>query len=313
MLDVRNVTRKYGDNTAVNDVSFSIARGEIVGLLGHNGAGKTTLMKIISGHLEPHAGEVSLDDLDLIDAPTKLQQQIGYLPEHLPAYGDMKVLDYLEYAAHMKGITGQAAVEDIQRVLAATELEDKQLTRISTLSRGYKQRVGVAQAIMGKPSLLILDEPTNGLDPSQTEQMRALLRTIAQDATVILSTHIMQEVEALCSRVLIIDKGLLSVDRPMQALTNTHKIKLRCSATVGSLQSLTKDLSNLLDIAAFENAVGNGLTFIIDINPDANLDEEISQLVSRLCSSDIQVYQVDAHLQSLEHLFTSSEQEAAHV
>ena len=191
MLEVEQLTRLYGNFKAVDNVSFKINKGEIVGLLGHNGAGKTTIMKMLSGFIEANQGSIEIDGADIQKDLKQAQQSLGYLPENLPIYPEMIVADYLDYASEMKGLTGDAKIAEIKRVIQATDIVPKLLMPISTLSRGYKQRVGVAQAILGKPRLLILDEPTNGLDPTQTQLIRALIRNLAKDATVILSTHIL--------------------------------------------------------------------------------------------------------------------------
>jgi ABC-2 type transport system ATP-binding protein len=179
MLRIEHLTRTYGNFIAVDDVSFSIKKGEIVGLLGHNGAGKTTIMKMISGYLEPNNGRIEINGLDINEEREAVQKQLGYLPETLPVYPEMSVADYLDYAASLKGLRDNIARHEIRRVIQATDISDKLLSPIATLSRGYKQRVGVAQAILGEPNLLILDEPTNGLDPTQTQHMRELIRQIA--------------------------------------------------------------------------------------------------------------------------------------
>ncbi len=224
MLNVSNLTRSYGNFIAVDKVSFSIEKGQIIGLLGHNGAGKTTIMKIISGYLEADTGDVSLDGISLNTEAKLLQQYLGYLPESLPIYPEMSVAEYLDFVADLKGLKASEKVAEIRRVIKATDLSVKLLAPIETLSRGYKQRVGVAQAILGKPKLLILDEPTNGLDPEQTQHMRQLIKEIAKDATVILSTHIMQEVNALCDRVVILKAGQLVLDEKLEALQHSKHI-----------------------------------------------------------------------------------------
>ncbi|MGR9052887.1 MAG: ABC transporter ATP-binding protein, partial [Gammaproteobacteria bacterium] len=229
MLEVSNLTRSFGDFVAVDNVSFSIGRGEIVGLLGHNGAGKTTIMKMLSGYLEPNEGGIEIDGVDLSTDSKSVQQTLGYLPENLPVYQEMIVADYLDYAADLKGLAGDAKMAEIKRVIRATEIGEKLLAPIATLSRGFKQRVGIAQAILGKPKLLILDEPTNGLDPTQTEHMRQLIRGIAETATVILSTHIMQEVAAMCGRVLILSNGRLAVDARLDELRQSNRLLLSVS------------------------------------------------------------------------------------
>jgi len=246
MLDVSGLTRRYGDFTAVDNVTFTIQKGEIVGLLGHNGAGKTTIMKMITGYLEPDSGSVSLDGLSLQQQARTVQARLGYLPESLPLYADMTVIDYLEYAAGLKPLTQADKWREIRRVIDATDIADTVHQRIGTLSRGYRQRVGVAQALLGKPQLLILDEPTNGLDPHQTAQMRALLRDVAEQATVILSTHIMQEVDAICSRVLMMKQGHLVVDESLTELQYQNGLILEgqfseaCQQALANLEGIER-------------------------------------------------------------------------
>jgi len=227
MIEARGLSRRYGDFLAVDDVSFAIEPGEVCGLLGHNGAGKTTIMKMLTGYLEPSAGEVWIDGAALAEDPLRAQRRIGYLPENLPLYPELSVADYLTHAAQLRGVAPARAVP---RVIAATQLADKALDPIATLSRGYRQRVGVAQAIIHEPRFLILDEPTNGLDPAQTQQMRELIRTLAQSATVILSTHIMQEVNAVCDRALILRGGRLALDERLDDLRASDQLKLRSRA-----------------------------------------------------------------------------------
>lgn len=246
MLDVSGLTRRYGDFTAVDNVTFTIQKGEIVGLLGHNGAGKTTIMKMITGYLEPDSGSVSLDGLSLQQQARTVQARLGYLPESLPLYADMTVIDYLEYAAGLKPLTQADKWREIRRVIDATDIAGTVHQRIGTLSRGYRQRVGVAQALLGKPQLLILDEPTNGLDPHQTAQMRALLRDVAEQATVILSTHIMQEVDAICSRVLMMKQGHLVVDESLTELQYQNGLILEgqfseaCQQALANLEGIER-------------------------------------------------------------------------
>jgi len=224
MIEARGLSRRYGDFLAVDDVSFAIEPGEICGLLGHNGAGKTTIMKMLTGYLEPSAGEVWIDGAALAEDPLRAQRRIGYLPENLPLYPELTVADYLAHAAQLRGV---AAARAVPRAVEATRLGDKALDRIATLSRGYRQRVGVAQAILHEPRFLILDEPTNGLDPAQTQQMRELIVDLARNATVILSTHIMQEVNAVCDRALILRGGRLALDERLEDLRASDQLRLR--------------------------------------------------------------------------------------
>lgn len=226
MINVDLLTRKYGDFMAVNAVSFSIEKGEIVGLLGHNGAGKTTIMKMLTGYLEPSSGTIKIDGMDMLDQRESIQRKIGYLPENCPLYPEMTVMDYLHYVAKLKSIPDVQVARAVQLAISRTELMPKALNKIETLSRGYRQRVGVAQAILGNPQILILDEPTNGLDPSQIQQMRKLIKDLAQSCTVIVSTHILQEVQAICDRVLIIRGGCLVLDSHLNTLQRSRRLML---------------------------------------------------------------------------------------
>ena len=226
MIQVEHLTRRYGDFTAVDAVSFSIAPGEIVGLLGHNGAGKTTIMKMLTGYLEPTEGRISIDGFDIGKDTRAIQARIGYLPENCPVWPEMTVIDFLNYQAALHQIAPAERDRAIARAIQRTDLAAKATSTIQTLSRGYRQRVGVAQAILHQPKIVILDEPTNGLDPTQIHQMRALIRELAQSATVILSTHILQEVQAICERVLIMRSGQLVVDKRLEELRETDRIRL---------------------------------------------------------------------------------------
>ena len=205
-------------------------------------------MKMLSGYLEPNQGQISVDSQSIQQHLLQVQKHLGYLPENLPLYPEISVADYLDYVADIKGLAGDHKISELRRVISATELDTKLLAPIATLSRGYKQRVGVAQAILGKPRLLILDEPTNGLDPTQTELMRQLIRDISKEATVILSTHIMQEVEALCDRVLILSQGKLAVDARLDELKVSNQILLHTSMPTEKMS----DLSSLAGVEAVE-------------------------------------------------------------
>lgn len=224
MIKAEALTRMYGNIVAVDSVSFQIEHGEVVGLLGHNGAGKTTIMKMITGYLEPTAGSVSIDGVEVASDRIAVQKSTGYLPENCPIYPDMIVVDYLDYVATLRGVRAENRNERIRYAIEKTRLKDVALQRVNTLSRGFRQRLGVAQAILNSPGILILDEPTNGLDPSQIQEMRSLIRELAEKATVVISTHIMQEVQAVCDRVIIINRGKVALDASMQELRSSSRL-----------------------------------------------------------------------------------------
>jgi len=300
MIQVDGLNRLYGDFHAVKDVSFTIGRGEIVGLLGHNGAGKTTIMKMLTGFLEPSSGSIRFDDLALEEHRLTIQSWIGYLSESLPVYPEMSVLDYLFYCADMRRIAKSEQDERVISALKKTELQEKALDPISTLSRGFKQRVGVAQALIHNPKLLILDEPTNGLDPHQTQQMRDLIRALASDATVILSTHIMQEVEALCDRVLILDRGQLVVDKSLAELRGVDGISISCNANTADLKKLCQ--GKQVELLSSEAGVNH---FRVSSNDADDNQQFCSQLASAIIGAGHQLYEISVHRQNLEQIFSN--------
>ena len=302
MLNIKHLSRAYGELLAVNDVSFTIQSGEIVGLLGHNGAGKTTIMKMLSGYLEPSSGTIEIDDIDLAKDRTAVQQRLGYLPEVLPIYPEMSVADYLDYAANLKGLTGNEKLQEIRRAIQATDISSKLLAPIATLSRGYKQRVGVAQAILGLPKLLILDEPTNGLDPTQTQQMRNLIQELAKEATVILSTHIMQEVDAICDRVLIMRAGALAVDARLEELRQSNNLIVSTDLTPKKSAEIFKAIEGVEQLESLAQQQGcNRYRLTLDESRNCALYANI--IAKILIKEDHALYELRAEQRDLETVF----------
>jgi len=215
VIEVRHLTKKYGSHTAVEDLSFTVEDGRIYGLLGPNGAGKTTTMNIMTGCLGATSGEVFVDGCDIFDEPAKTKKKIGYLPEMPPLYADMTPLEYLKFVADARGVSRAEREEQIERVMDITQIGEMQDRLIKNLSKGYRQRVGIAQSLLGNPEVIILDEPTVGLDPKQIIEIRDLIKSLAKDHTVILSSHILGEVQAVCDHILIISHGkLVASDTP---------------------------------------------------------------------------------------------------
>jgi ABC-2 type transport system ATP-binding protein len=249
MIKVDHLTRIFGNFTAVDDISLEIEKGEIVGLLGHNGSGKTTIMKMLTGFLEPSGGSIFIDGLNMETQRRTIQEQIGYLPENCPLYLEMTVIGYLEYAALLHKIPEKERNIMIREAVSRTELATKAMDRISTISRGYRQRVGVAQAILHSPKIIILDEPTNGLDPSQIFQMRSLIKELARHATVIMSTHILQEVQAVCDRVIIIRNGKKYLDSRLEDLRQINRLLIEVDAEPDQAKSMFDVID---DIATFD-------------------------------------------------------------
>jgi ABC-2 type transport system ATP-binding protein len=237
MISVQNLEKRYGDLRAVKNVSFEVARGEIVGLLGQNAAGKTTIMKIITGYLEPTNGKVTVGKADVLEDRLAVQKQIGYMPENAPLYGEMLVQEYLLMMAELRGIAPEQCANAVTDAARAAGVDKALTQRISTLSKGFRQRVALCQAILHKPEVLILDEPTNGLDPVQIIEIRSLIKKLAEKSTVILSTHILPEIEAVCGRVLILIDGELAKDATLSALLTSNRVKLSLSSQARDVQS----------------------------------------------------------------------------
>jgi len=304
MIEVKSLTRRYGKTTAVDDVSFHIADNDIVGLLGHNGAGKSTIMRMLSGYLEPSAGSIHIGGFDLSRQSHPLKQQLGYLPENLPVYPEMIVADYLEYAATLKGIEKSQRMLAVRRALSSTDLEERALDRIDTLSRGFKQRVGVAQATLGEPRLLILDEPTNGLDPQQTEHMRQLIRQLSRRATIILSSHIMQEVDAICDRVLVLRNGRLALDQRLQELHLSRTLLLRTDAAVPDLESY---LRRMPQVASLARTVGPGTadqqSFTLELHERADINTAANNIAQCVIKAGAKLYQLQSAVKDLDSVF----------
>lgn len=240
---VQNVTKQYDTQLALNNVSLEIGKGEIVGLLGPNGAGKSTLMKIITCFIPPTEGTVTVEGFDIWEQSMEVRKRVGYLPEHNPLYLDMYVKEYLGFVAGIHHITGQEASKRIDEMIEMTGLGIEKHKKIGALSKGYRQRIGLAQAMIHNPSVLILDEPTSGLDPNQLIDIRNLIKNLGKEKTVLLSTHIMQEVEALCDRVVIINKGVVVANDNIENLTkesdNVLIVEFDGKVTMEMLRNIT--------------------------------------------------------------------------
>ena len=315
MIEVHKLTRSYGDLKAVDGVSFEVGRGEIVGLLGHNGAGKTTIMKMLTGFLEPSAGEIRIDQLDIGAQRRAVQRRIGYLPENCPLYPEMTVIDYLDYQAALHGVAASRRPASIREAIARTELEAKATDPIATLSRGYRQRVGVAQAILHHPAVLILDEPTNGLDPSQIEHMRTLIRNLAETATLMISTHILQEVEAVCDRVLILRAGHLALDARLAELRTTGRLLVSLDRAAAEAEGLLRGLHGVAACTLLGPAKGDAhgpLRYALDTADPEGLAPRVA---STVVAQGWPLYGLQREKRDLQGLFheVNAGREAPHV
>ncbi len=295
MIQISKLSRQYGDFKAVDDVSFEIQQGEVVGLLGHNGAGKTTIMKMITGFLEATSGTIEVDGLFIGPDTQEIQNQIGYLPENCPAWPEMTVIDYLEYQASLHNIQENQKREAVARAIKRTALKEKATQTIQTLSRGYRQRVGVAQAILHSPDIIILDEPTNGLDPTQILQMRELIRELAKNATVILSTHILQEVQAVCDRVLIMRNGRMVIDSKLADLQSEQHLRVAVNnRDAASYLNKIKGVNSVTSNAGSGDIHSFTLDSSVDIAPD---------VASAVLQAGDKLYTLQPETRNLETLF----------
>ncbi|WP_031432117.1 ABC transporter ATP-binding protein [Methylomarinum vadi] len=303
MIQVENLTRRYGDFTAVDNVSFSIGRGEIVGLLGHNGAGKTTIMKMLTGFLEPTAGTIDIDGLRIGRDTTAIQSRIGYLPENCPVWPEMTVIDYLDYQANLHGLPEEQRTAAIARAIRRTALKEKATSTIQTLSRGYRQRVGVAQAILHEPDIVILDEPTNGLDPTQIRQMRDLIRELAQTATVMVSTHILQEVQAVCERVLILRAGRLVVDSRLDELQRDGALLV---AVEGDAEKALNAVDGVEQVSELDTEAGQR-RYRVKAQPGS-----APRVAQAIMNAGLALYEITTERHDLETVFAQVNEEVGH-
>jgi len=302
MISVNGLVRTYGDFTAVDDVSFQIGQGEIVGLLGHNGAGKTTIMKMLTGFLEPTSGSITIDGLDGRQEREAIQRKIGYLPENCPVYPEMTIIDYLNYAAALHGVPEAERLARVREAIAKTELTGKATQLINTLSRGYRQRVGVAQSLLHHPDILILDEPTNGLDPTQVQHMRKLIKEEAEHATVILSTHILQEVQAICDRVIIIRAGKKVMDARMEELRSAHRLLVTVQAEPGKVDAALKSVTVIQSVERLSND-DNRQSYALAFHDQAEPQQCAPAVASALLEQGCALYVLQPEQRTLESIF----------
>jgi len=255
MIKASNLTKHYGSLTAVDDLSFEVTKGEVLGFLGPNGAGKTTTMRMLAGFVRPTSGDAGINGHSVLTEPVEAKRCIGYLPEGAPAYGEMRPPEFLKFVAAVRGIHGKAAQQAISQASDKLELGSVAEQPIETLSKGFKRRVGLAQAILHDPSVLILDEPTDGLDPNQKHEVRRLINELAANKTIVVSTHILEEVDAVCTRAMIVAHGKIVADdtpRNLTARSRYHNaVSLRLSAPA-QLDEVAAALTELPDVASIE-------------------------------------------------------------
>lgn len=302
MIKVTNLSKDYGTVKALDGVSFEVKPGEIVGLLGPNGAGKTTVMKIITGFIKATSGKAEVGEKDVQKYREIIQQEIGYLPESTPLYSDLSVYEHLEYAAESHGITGEDKEKAILHVLKTCGLEDRTHHDISELSKGLKQRVGLAQALIHDPKILILDEPTTGLDPNQILEIRKLITELGKKKTIILSTHIMQEVEAVCNRVIMIKEGKIVADNSVKNLKHEQLTGFTTKATIKGPEDKVKivleAIPGILGIQVKAKPEQDVVTYLI------SSEDDIRSLINKeIIKANFDILEISSSEESMEDIF----------
>ncbi len=306
MIKVDNLQKNYGPARALRGISFEVARGEVVGFLGPNGAGKSTTMKILTGFLLPSAGTARIDGLDVVDRSLEVRRKIGYLPESTPLYGEMSVREYLRFAAEIRGVRGASVSTAIDRVVGLCGLERVFGKNIIELSKGYRQRVGLAQAMVHQPDLLILDEPTSGLDPNQIVEVRSLIQRLGREHTVILSTHYLQEVEAACTRVIVVDLGEIVADGTRDELLAKlppGDVILRVGGLAEAIGAALARVEGVTAVRA--TSAGVEPAFRVSVDPGAAAGVVEARLAAAIVGGGFRLLQLERIRPSLEDAFRS--------
>lgn len=303
MIEIKNLSKKYGSHLAVDNISFTVKSGEILGFLGPNGAGKSTTMNILTGYLSATSGEVKIDGYDILDNPVEAKKKIGYLPELPPLYMDMTVREYLDFVYDLKKVTEEREAH-LNQICETVKILDVKDRLIANLSKGYKQRVGLAQAMVGNPEVLILDEPTVGLDPKQIIEIRSVIRELGKNHTVILSSHILQEVNAICERVIIINKGkLMASDTPdnlAKSISNENKFQLRVAGEEAGISQTLKAVPGIKYVEALGSKENGSVDFVVEAEP--NIDVRAA-MFSALAAANLPILSLQTMDVSLEEIF----------
>lgn len=309
MIEVSNLTKRYGDHIAVNQLNFRVEKGQIYGFLGPNGAGKSTTMNMITGYLAPTEGTITIDGIDIMKDPEQAKKKIGYLPEIPPLYMDMTVGEYLIFVADMKKVPHSKRAEKVVDVMEKTQIKDMENRLIKNLSKGYRQRVGLAQAMLGDPEVLILDEPSVGLDPKQIIEIRELIKELGKSHTIILSSHILSEVSAVCDHIMIIAHGkLVASDSPeelQKQMSGSLQLKLSVKGTMEQLQEALKDLPEIENVKISEDSPST-----VDITAKEGSDIR-EALFYRMVKADLPILQLEATQKSLEDIFLELTEDVA--
>jgi ABC-2 type transport system ATP-binding protein len=303
MIEVRNLTKRFVGRTVLNEVSFEVEKGEIVGFLGPNGAGKTTTLRILTTYLSATSGSATVAGCDIFKDSLKLRKKIGYLPENVPLYTEMRVKEYLRFRSHLRGLKGRHAREAVGDAMDETGITEVRKKVIGTLSKGFRQRVGLADAILHSPELLVLDEPTNGLDPNQIRHARDLIRHLGQEHTILVSTHILHEVEMTCDRVIIIDQGkIMAADTPknlVQRLRTAGTVSLELKTPPPSALSKMQEMPSVKRVVQ-DDPLGDWTRYTVRVESGADIREEVFRLALK---ENWTLRELTQHTASLEDVF----------
>ncbi len=304
MIEVKNVTKKYGNFIAVNNISFNIEKGEIVGLLGPNGAGKSTTMNIITGFIEQTEGEIVVGGYNILKNPKKAKKQIGYMPEGVPLYNELTVKEFINYMADLKQVAKKEKKEKIQKVIEQTHLQNVQNKLIKNLSRGYKQRVSMAGALVGDPEILILDEPTVGLDPKQITEIRNLIKELGKTHTIIISSHILSEISQICNKVIIINSGKIIAQDTPKKLEEKVKKQNQLSVTIEDketkVEEITKQIQGIQEMKLVKDNEDGTKEYIITADENQDIRKEIFE---KYAKSGITIFELKKNEATLEDAF----------
>lgn len=304
MIQLKNVTKKYGNFTAVEDISFDIKEGEIIGLLGPNGAGKSTTMNMITGFIEQTEGEILIDGIDMLKRPKKAKREIGYMPEGVPLYSDLTVKEFVTYMAQIKKVKRKEIKENVQKTLQDTGLIDVQNKLIKNLSRGYKQRVSLAGTLVSNPKILILDEPTVGLDPKQITEIRTLIKDLGKNHTVILSSHILSEVSQICNKVIIINKGkIVAIDTPENLenkVSQDNSIYVTVEDPENKVENVANKIEGIREIKLAKKDEDGTKQYIISAEKDKDLRKIIFETFAK---ENITIFEMKKGDTTLEDAF----------
>ena len=317
VIQVENITKKYGSFTAVNNISFEIEEGEIVGFLGPNGAGKSTTMNMITGFIEPTSGKIIVDGYNISKKPKKAKRQIGYMPEGVPLYSDLTVKEFVTYMAELKGVAKKERKEKVLKVLEETGLTEVQNKLTRNLSRGYKQRVSMAGALVSNPKVIILDEPTVGLDPKQVTEIRALIKELGKDHTVILSSHILSEVSQICNRVIIINKGqIVAIDTPEnleKKVVKDNSVYVTVEDTENKMDTVKDKLEKVQEIKLISENEDGTKKYMITATEDVDLRKNIFDTFAKEGITIFEMKKSDATLEDAFMQLINSQNEAEEV